>query len=150
MSADTLIPLWPGDAPGVDSASPRHVPSYIPFLLPKGESRALMVVLPGGGYQRRAPHEGDDIALWLNSIGISAIVCHYRVAPYCHPCPSLDARRAIRTARFQAEKWGIDAEKTGVIGFSAGGHLAGMISTRFEDEDKALCLARFNDSSQRP
>ncbi len=133
MSYDPILPLWPEQAPGYQTASPRHVPSYTPYLLPRGESKALIVVLPGGGYGTRAPHEGHDIALWLNSIGVSALICHYRVSPYRHPYPSMDARRAIRTARFHAEEWGIDADKIGVIGFSAGGHLAATVSTWLHD-----------------
>jgi acetyl esterase/lipase len=89
-------------------------------------------VFPGGGYRIRANHEGELVAMWLNSIGISAFVLNYRVAPYKHPYPLEDAKRAIRYVRYNAEKWNIDPEKVGILGFSAGGHLASTVGTHFD------------------
>lgn len=105
-----------------------------------------MVVLPGGGYGMLASdHEGSQFAKWLNERGIVSIVVKYRVSGnqalgYQFPVPFLDARRAIRTVRENAGEWGVDPKKVGVMGFSAGGHLASLCATRFDDtfpeEDK--------------
>lgn len=98
-----------------------------------------MIVFPGGGYSVLAvSHEGEEIAAWLNERGITALIVKYRVSSkdsfhYQFPVPFLDARRAIRTARAHAQEWGIDPHKVGVIGFSAGGHLASLCATRFGD-----------------
>ncbi|UKI37897.1 MAG: alpha/beta hydrolase [Clostridiales bacterium] len=92
------------------------------------------MVCPGGGYSMKAQHEGGPIAEYLNDCGLSAFVLDYRVAPYRYPCELLDAKRAIRYVRYNAEKFGIDKDKIGICGFSAGGHLAGMTLTSPEDE----------------
>jgi acetyl esterase/lipase len=96
--------------------------------------RAAVVVLPGGGYFNLADdHEGKQIAEWLVGRGVVALVTRYRLAPkYHHPCPLLDAQRAIRYARSHADALGIDADKIGIWGFSAGGHLASTVSTHFD------------------
>ena len=92
---------------------------------------ATVVILPGGAYYGRAPHEGGEYALFFNSIGMNAFVCEYRTANMDDhfPAPLLDARRAIRFVRANAEKFGIDPNKVAVIGSSAGGHLAAFVST---------------------
>ena len=93
---------------------------------------AAIIVCPGGGYQRLADHEGRPIAEWLNSIGITAFVLRYRLGPrYHHPAPLQDAARAIRTVRARAAEWNVDPERVGILGFSAGGHLASTIGTHF-------------------
>jgi acetyl esterase/lipase len=76
-----------------------------------------------------APHEGEPVARWLNSLGINAFVLRYRVRPHHHPAALNDARRAIRFVRHHADAWGIDRERIGILGFSAGGHLTSMAST---------------------
>ncbi|MCK5862300.1 MAG: alpha/beta hydrolase, partial [Candidatus Hydrogenedentes bacterium] len=91
-----------------------------------------VVVCPGGGYGGLAiGHEGYDVARWLNCNGVSAFVLEYRVAPNRHPAPLDDAQAAMRLIRKRAGEWGIDPEKLGILGFSAGGHLASTVSTRF-------------------
>ena len=92
-------------------------------------STGTVIILPGGAYLRRAVHEGEGYALFLNSAGYDAFVLEYRVAPYRHPAPLLDARRAVRYVRAHAEKFGIDPEKIAIMGSSAGGHLAAHLST---------------------
>lgn len=97
-----------------------------------------MVVCPGGGYQILAyDWEGSDIARWLNSQGIAAFVLKYRlpgsqsnIVPY--KSPLMDARRAMRLVRFKSSDWNIDPGKIGIMGFSAGGHLASTLSTHFD------------------
>lgn len=105
-------------------------PSMIPYWPAKPNGTAV-VIFPGGGYVRLAiPHEGYDIAAWFAERGVSAFVVKYRMAEYGFPAPLLDAQRALRLVRQNAAAWGIDANKIGVIGFSAGGHVAASIATR--------------------
>ena len=95
-------------------------------------SKGAVVVCPGGGYSMRAAHEGDTMGEWFNSIGITAFVLEYRVAPYKHPAEISDVQRAIRYVRHNAEKYGIDKDKIAVMGFSAGGHLAATASVHYD------------------
>ncbi|HEX2339561.1 MAG TPA: alpha/beta hydrolase [Vicinamibacterales bacterium] len=127
------VPLWPGGAPGALGSSPEDTPT-ISLYRPTGTSTgAAFVVCPGGGYARLADHEGHDVAVWLNGIGVTAVVLKYRLGPrYRHPAPLQDVARAIRTVRARAKEWSIDPGRIGVIGFSAGGHLASTIATRFD------------------
>jgi acetyl esterase/lipase len=90
-------------------------------------------VCPGGAYRRLAlDHEGRDVAVWLNSLGVSAFVLKYRVKEYGHPAPLRDVLRAVRLLRADAAKWAIDPDRIGVLGFSAGGHLASSAGTLFD------------------
>jgi len=120
--------LWPGKAPGALGESPEDRPSLTPYLL-EGGPHACVIVCPGGGYQVRAQHERDPIAIWLNQAGVSSCVLDYRVKPYRHPVPLQDAQRAIRTVRARAAEWRIDPRRIGILGFSAGGHLACSAAT---------------------
>lgn len=129
-SEHALIELWPEGAPYAAGMTDEDRPALAPYLVP--ESQGAVIVCPGGGYGMRADHEGHPISRWLNSIGISAFVLRYRVAPYAHPSPLLDAQRAIRYVRLHARNWGIDANKIGILGFSAGGHLASTAATQFD------------------
>lgn len=94
-----------------------------------------VVILPGGAYCGRAPHEGEGYANYLNENGIDAFVVDYRVSPHRFPLPLLDSRRAMRYVRFYAEKFGIDKNKVAIMGSSAGGHLAALTSTYFDEID---------------
>jgi acetyl esterase/lipase len=113
----------------------------VPFMTvyrPAGAQaeRTGIVIMPGGAYARLAlNHEGRQVANYLNSLGIVAFVLNYRVAPHRHPAPMLDAQRAIRVVRARASEWGVDAGRVGVLGFSAGGHLAATVSTQFDVVD---------------
>ncbi|MFP7296184.1 alpha/beta hydrolase [Neobacillus niacini] len=133
------IPLW-GNVEREENGHNTDCPSIELFLLNGNGPYPAMVIAPGGGYARRADHEAYPVARWLNSIGISAIILHYRVAPFKHPIPLLDAKRAIRMVRFHASEWKIDPDHIGILGFSAGGHVAATAGTHFdlgirEDED---------------
>lgn len=120
-----LIPLWPDNA---DATLQLYQPPA------DKASKAAIIVCPGGGYAHLAKHEGHDVAQWFQSIGITAIVLKYRRGTqYGHPVPLNDAQRAIRTARANASKWQIDPARIGIMGFSAGGHLAASASTHFDD-----------------
>ncbi len=97
-----------------------------------------MVIFPGGGYGNLAiDHEGHQIAAWANEMGLAGIIVSYRHRSrgYGHPAPMLDAQRAIRLTRQNAQQWNIDPAKVGVIGFSAGGHLVTTVLTHFDAGD---------------
>ncbi len=121
----TTYTLWDKNRICEDE-TPSSVTHYPPLYAP---SRAAVVILPGGAYAIRARHEGEGYAQFLNAIGVTAFVVHYRVAPNEFPAPLLDARRAVRFLRANAERFGIDKDKIAVMGSSAGGHLAALLST---------------------
>jgi acetyl esterase/lipase len=125
------IRLWPNEAPFAKGDTDEDRPAITPYLA-EGNNRPAVIVCPGGGYGSRARHEADPIALWLNGLGISAFVLRYRVAPYQYPCALLDTQRAIRTVRHEAEKFRIDPDKVGLLGFSAGGHLTANAGTSYD------------------
>ncbi len=126
------LPLWGGTPPGDNPAFDQPVPTLTPFPLNTGAPTAAVIVCPGGGYRMKAEHEAEPVAHWLNSIGVAAFVVDYRVAPYRHPIPLLDARRAIQLVRCNAERWSVDPQRVGILGFSAGGHLASTAGTHDE------------------
>ncbi|MBQ7039512.1 MAG: alpha/beta hydrolase [Clostridia bacterium] len=99
---------------------------------------ATIVILPGGGYTHRAQHEGKGFAEFLNEFGMDTFVCHYRVSPHRHPLPVLDARRAVQFVRYHANEFGINPEKVGIMGSSAGGHLAASVCTLQDEFDDVL------------
>jgi len=129
------IPLWPDGAPNALGDTPEDRPRLTPFLPDGVHPTAAVVVCPGGGYHKRAPHEGGVVAQWLVSLGIAGLVLDYRVAPYRHPIPLGDAQRAIRLVRAMADTWRIDPERVGILGFSAGGHCAASAATTFDHGD---------------
>lgn len=134
-----MIQFWGDNIPGYDSnINDPKAPFLEPYLLDNGKENSVVIVFPGGGYVKRAVHEGKPVALWLNSIGISSFVLHYRVAPYRYPYPLLDAKRAIKFVRFNSHKFNINPNRIGVLGFSAGGHLACMTATLFDYRDENL------------
>jgi len=125
--AAATIRLWEGDAPGALGKGEHDIPTiaWWPAKDAAGPTAAL-VVCPGGAYGVLAPHEGTDYARWLNTQGISAFVLRYRLGSkgYRHPAMMNDVERAIRLVRHDAEKFSVDPKRVGVIGSSAGGHLA--------------------------
>jgi acetyl esterase/lipase len=124
--------LWPNGAPGALGDSPEDRPVLRPFVARGGDPLPAVIVCPGGGYTHRARHEADPLAQWFNSLGIASFVLEYRVAPYQHPQPHNDAKRAIRMVRHHADRWRIDPSRIGILGFSAGGHLATSAATIFD------------------
>jgi acetyl esterase/lipase len=128
--------LWPDGAPGAVGTEAVDKPKITLYLAPKDQATgAAVVVCPGGGYRVvAADHEGKQIAEWLNSLGVSAFVLQYRLGErYRHPAPLQDAQRAIRLVRSRANEWGVDPKRVGILGFSAGGHLASTAATHFDD-----------------
>jgi acetyl esterase/lipase len=174
-SAAEPVPLWPGDrAPGdkgdigaefdktpddkitrISNVS-RPTITLFPAAGDSAKPRPAVLVCPGGGYNILAwNHEGTDICEWLNSIGVHAVLLKYRVprreGREKHAAPLQDVQRAMGMVRSRAKEWNVDPAKLGVIGFSAGGHLAATLSTNFEtrtydavdDADKQSCRPDF-------
>ncbi len=127
--------LWPEGAPGALGAEDIDKPTLTPYLVPaaRGTGTAA-IVCPGGGYAHLSmDKEGSEIAHWLNSIGVSAFVLKYRLGPkYHHPVELGDAQRAIRTVRSKAAEYRVLPDRIGIMGFSAGGHLASSAGTHFD------------------
>lgn len=134
-AAGEAVPLWVEGAPAAKGRGEGHTPTITPHWPAAERATGVSVVLcPGGGYQGLAlDHEGDQIAAWLNGHGVAVFVLRYRHAPaYQHPAPLMDARRAVRLVRANADAWGLDPNRIGMMGFSAGGHLAATAGTQFE------------------
>lgn len=127
------IPLWPGGAPGAVGSMPADTPTITPYFPPHSLwTGTAAVVFPGGGYEHLATDkEGTQIARWLNGLGVAAFVVRYRLGPRYHdPAMSQDAVRALRVVRAHAREWSLD--RIGVVGFSAGGHMAST-AARYAD-----------------
>jgi acetyl esterase/lipase len=136
-SSHKVVLLWPGGAPGAKGNEDGDKPSLTIYIPVKEKANgAAVVICPGGGYGHLAiDHEGHQIAEWLNSLGVAGFILKYRHsrsgAGYGHPAPIQDAQRAIRMVRSRAKQWNIDPKRVGIIGFSAGGHLASSAGTHF-------------------
>ena len=129
------FPLWRQGAPGALGAERDDIPTLTPFFAPPARATgAALIVCPGGGYGGLAPHEGLHYALWLNEQGITAFVLKYRLGSkgYRHPAMMQDGQRAIRYVRANAGNWKLDPQRIGIIGSSAGGHLAASCLTHFD------------------
>jgi acetyl esterase/lipase len=128
--------LWPQGAPGALGTEAVDWPKITVYRAPAARTPgAAMVVCPGGSYMSLASdHEGRQVAEWLNTLGVTAFVVQYRLGPrYRHPAPLHDAQRAIRLVRAKAAEWAVDPNRVGILGFSAGGHLAATAATHFDD-----------------
>ncbi|MEP6672494.1 MAG: alpha/beta hydrolase [Chthoniobacter sp.] len=126
------LPLWAGKAPVGDGTFSTEE-AEITLYRPSHPNGAALVICPGGGYGGLVMGaEGQGIALWLNQHGIAGVVLKYRLPRGNSMVPLLDAQRAIRTVRFHGQEWGIDPQRIGIIGFSAGGHLASTAETHFD------------------
>lgn len=148
--------LWPKGVPLVSSDQDTTVPFLSVYPAPPAAANSsAVVVCPGGGYLTLAmDHEGSKVADWLNSLGVTAFVLKYRVGTWDgkknkYPIPFMDAARAVRTARARAREWGVDPERIGIMGFSAGGHLASTVGTHFDGGD-ANSLDAVERSGSRP
>jgi acetyl esterase/lipase len=129
------FPLWPEAAPGALGNSTHDIPTLTPFYPETGKATgAAMVICPGGGYGHLAAHEGAGYARWLAEHGITAFVLKYRLGTsgYRHPAMLHDAARAVRLVRARSGEWHLDPNRIGIIGSSAGGHLASTLLTHFD------------------
>src|ERR1039458_2827999 len=127
--------LWPDGAPEAQGIEDIDKPSLAPYLVPAGRGTGTAVIVcPGGGYGHLAmDHEGDQIARWLNSLGVSAFVLQYRLGSKYHsPVHVRHAQRPIRTVRSKAAEYRLLPDRIGIMGFSAGGHLASTAGTHFD------------------
>ncbi len=170
------VPLWANGAPGSEAlrdkkevitppsgphdsvkVSTIHNPSLLVYLPPNEKATgAAMIVAPGGGHRFLSiDTEGTNVAEWLNSIGVAAFVLKYRLAreegsPYkVEVDPYADAQRSIRMIRARAKEWGVDAARVGIMGFSAGGEVAVLASTKF-DAGKPDAADPIERQSSRP
>ena len=147
-SRGDVVPLWPEGVPGqIKDGGPElfvdgrvsnvHDPTLTVFRAPVAtNARTAVIICPGGAYIRLAiEKEGRKAAEWLNSIGVSAFVLRYRMKEYGHPAPLRDVLRAVRIVRSRASEWGVAPDRIGVMGFSAGGHLAASAGTLFDDPE---------------
>ena len=157
-----VIPLWPEGVPGLRAdASPEkledarasnvHQPSLTVYPAPADKATgAAVIICPGGGYMRLSmENEGSQVAAWLNSIGVTAFVLKYRMVEYGHPAPLRDVLRAVRLVRSRAADFALQPDRLGVIGFSAGGHLAASAGTLF-DSPEGRTGAALDAVSARP
>ncbi|MCX6358570.1 MAG: alpha/beta hydrolase [Armatimonadetes bacterium] len=130
-------PLWPGAAPDARGATDADRPEITVHLAPRATATgAAVIVCPGGGYRAlMMSYEGHDIAACLNAHGVTGIVLKYRIQPYPAPVSIADGRRAVRLVRSRAKEWGLDPKRIGMMGFSAGGHLACNVGTSFDKGD---------------
>jgi acetyl esterase/lipase len=171
-----VLDVWPGKPPGdmggvgaeketsrkhadkpikiVENVSQPTIALYRPA--PDKDTGAAVVICPGGGYNVLAiEHEGEEVATWLNSLGMTGIVLKYRVPRRKglaqHQAPLQDTQRALSLVRSRAKEWGLDPDRIGILGFSAGGHLAAAAETNFDqrayepidDVDKVSCRPDF-------
>ncbi len=147
------FPLWAKATPGALGTDPvKDIPTLTPFFPAADKATgASVVICPGGGYGGLASHEGRDYALWLNAHGIAGFVLKYRLgsAGYRHPAMMNDLNRAVRYVRANAGEWKLDAKRIGVMGSSAGGHLASTAVTHF-DMGKADDADLIERASSRP
>lgn len=135
-TSELIVSLWEGSAPHANGTAEIDIPALYVYL-PKDTSAPTpaLLVCPGGGYQGIAiDHEGHAIARWFNENGVAAFVLRYRLPAngYRHPVPMLDVQRAMRLIRSRTADWKINPAKCGVMGFSAGGHLASTLDTHFD------------------
>ncbi len=142
MSAEPIY-LWPEKplvTPDREMIKDQRVyfvdnPSITPFI-PEKPNGTAVIIFPGGGYIRLAVfHEGNDVARWFNDRGVTVFLVKYRMQEYGYPAPLLDGLRAVRLVRSRVKDWKLDVNKIGILGFSAGGHLAASVTTRFDFTD---------------
>jgi acetyl esterase/lipase len=147
----TAVLLWPDGAPGALGTKSNDIPtltSYLPDAIPQGGTNGLagqsnatagaaLVICPGGAYSHLTPHEGNDYALWLNLHGVTCFVLKSRLGSsgYRHPAEFQDVTRAMRWVRAHAADYDVDPHRIGIMGSSAGGHLASTLMTHFDSGD---------------
>lgn len=130
------LALWNNHAP-IGEGKFKKEDAWIHVHRPAKPNGAAVVICPGGGYGMQVMGaEGHGIALWLNGHGVTGVVLQYRLPSSRSFVPLMDAQRAIRTVRSNAKKWNLDPKRIGIIGFSAGGHLASTAATRFDKGDR--------------
>ena len=146
------FPLWSEGAPGAVGKADKDIPTLTPYWPdPAKATGAAIVICPGGGYGHLASHEGGHYARFLNEYGIAGFVLKYRLGSdgYRHPAMLQDAARAVRTVRARAAEWKLDPQRIGIMGSSAGGHLASTLVTHY-DTGKPDAADPIEGQSSRP
>jgi acetyl esterase/lipase len=146
------FPLWPDGAPGALGEADKDIPTLTPYWPdPAKATGAAIVICPGGGYGGLAGHEGEHYARFLNESGIAGFVLKYRLGSggYRHPVMLQDAARAVRLVRARGGEWKLDPKRIGIMGSSAGGHLASTLVTHF-DAGKPDAADPIERASSRP
>ncbi len=131
----STLQLWPSGAPEIQGTPAADLPTLTVFLPQKGKATgSAVIVAPGGAYVNLASNlEGRQVADWFTSQGMTAFVLKYRLgAKYLYPIPLQDAQRAVRLVRSSAAAYGFLPDRIGMVGFSAGGHLAAAAGTLFD------------------
>lgn len=127
-----MIDIYNGHIKDFDPTVDQKIPTLDSHIVQSKTPTPAIIICPGGAYTHKAKHEGAPVAEWLNTLGISAFVLDYRVFPYTYPVPLLDVQRAIRFVRYNSREFNIDPNKIGILGFSAGGHLAASACVHFD------------------
>ncbi len=145
------LPLWEAGAPGALGSADGDKPTLTVYRASRRASGTGVVVAPGGGYGALAmDHEGRQVASFFNAMGVSAFILKYRLGPrYRHPIELGDAQRALRMVRGRAQEFGVLPDRIGMMGFSAGGHLASTAATHFDSGESAASDA-IDRASSRP
>jgi acetyl esterase/lipase len=144
----SVIPVW-SKVPLAQGNGPEDTPDLTIFR-PDKPSGAAMVVCPGGGWVKRVAHEKEPVALWLAERGITAFLLAYRLGPrYVYPAAWLDAAESVRVVRARSAEFGVDPQRVGIIGFSAGGHLAANVGVAY-DTPELNAVSGYQAVSSRP
>ncbi len=148
---DLAVVLWPKGAPGAIGRDDADIPKLYAYPAPGAGIHPAVIVLPGGGYRTLSTEkEGGEAARWLNAHGVTAFVLEYRLGPrYGFPAPMLDGARAMRYVRSHAAELDVIANKIGLWGFSAGGHLAAYLATT-HDAGNVAAVDPVDRVSDRP
>lgn len=146
-----IVPLWETNIPLFEQEAGQK-PYMEVYLSSKAKQAAPFVIIcPGGAYEAlSADHEGRDVARMFNENGIHAAVLFYRISPYHYPVMQLDGARAVRVVRFHASAWGVDPDKIGIMGFSAGGHFAALALTHYMERREEEAGDEIDECSARP
>jgi acetyl esterase/lipase len=134
----SVIPLWDGAPPGSSNLTPANTPSLTVFVPQHGhDNGTAVIVAPGGAYLGLAINlEGRQVADWFTARGVTAFILKYRLGPdNLYPIPLQDAQRAVRLVRSLAPQYKLAPDRIGIVGFSAGGHLAAMTGTLYDQGD---------------
>ena len=143
--------LWEGAAPGAKGSKAIDIPTMTVFLPEENTGNGAAVIIdPGGAHKWLANNlEGRQVANWFNARGVTAFVLTYRLGPkYLFPAPLWDAQRAIRLVRARAKEFGVDPSRIGMMGFSAGGHLAALAGTLFDEVNPSVADAVDKESAR--
>ena len=137
LQAEEAINLWPVGSRELNGVEAQHIPALYSYPVPQAEQKTPAVLIcPAGGYKHHS--DSSRQVQWLNGLGVAVYVVKYRlpVHGYKHPAPLHDAQRAMRIIKQNAESWGLDASKIGVLGGSSGGHLASTLATHYDEGDE--------------